>query len=871
MLSAPVSFAEWNPTPLEITVQEHIFYLFDGTEVEIPVSVSGRPCRAYLWINTRLADADKPVNLTNGYLGWHYVNGIDTTVYISRAYDFPICDNRHIIWDGTGSENTSKEYMGTNEPSEKVRRGSYDYYVFGYDDTNPRERVCDYIPISFYWNPQYTRIGEWHDDGTPRANPYLWGNVPNMYDRLHGVKSAFGNYVTGPEEGWDSWGPPTWTAFKFPIGSDPNDMDALETTFMPGFSVDEFDVSPIVFDPNDEEIFYALHDNLSQNQSAMFKWKWVSGGEAFYRDDWGGYDDLPLETAPGPGMDEKRSAVSTDGEYIYMVSPGNNSETKRDKFYVISFDGEEVSRRNRLMLDPFHSPGSSNPNGAVNRMFAAIDRPGQAVMGGEQHCLTMMVNTTRIADGDDSYIKWMNGNGDFFLDNNWDPDQIDPAALWECNTGDGNSPNGPIRNEPWFDRNGVTVQHADFLGIMSFVVYTQDGSGVAYCRFGDETVSMAAVPDSRTSSSQRCDNGSLYDGIYLGEFVTYQTGYGPGKQSVNWIASDSAHGVIDGCCVDFFTHSVSAPLKPEGPTNCKENVRYSYNILDRNCWYGHNAEYLYTWNDEEPLPWTTSASCFRRFETPGTHTLKVMSRCSEDNTLVSRYSETLEVFVDSYYTPKVSNTGNSMTMLITRDNIPLVNSNPIKFGDVIGVFTPRGTCAGDGVWEGEDLLITVWGDDPNGQGISGFQENEPLTIRLWDSSISEDYTAEATFTFGNDTFRSGTTAEIESLAADYICSRVESDAPAEFTLSQNAPNPFNPSTTIEYVIPGGETAAASLKIYDMRGTLVRTLLNETSNPGMHSIVWDGADDSGNAVSSGIYIYTLTAGTFRQSQKMTLVR
>ncbi len=78
------------PTPLEISVQDHIAYDFDGTEVDIPVNVAGKPARAWLWINTRLDDEDKPSDLRNGHRGWHYVDGIDTTVYISRAKEFTI-------------------------------------------------------------------------------------------------------------------------------------------------------------------------------------------------------------------------------------------------------------------------------------------------------------------------------------------------------------------------------------------------------------------------------------------------------------------------------------------------------------------------------------------------------------------------------------------------------------------------------------------------------------------------------------------------------------------------------------------------------------------------------------------------------------
>jgi hypothetical protein len=185
MLFATVSYAAWTPTPLEISVQDEVFYAFDGSTVDIPIDVAGKPAKAWLVINTMLADDDKPVELRNGHRGWHYVNGIDTTVYISGAKEFTISTDQKFTWDGIGTENMSLDYMGNIEPTDPVEAGKYSYYVFAYDNKNPRERVCNFICISFYWHPQYTRVGEWMDDGTPRANPYLWGNVGAVAQDLH--------------------------------------------------------------------------------------------------------------------------------------------------------------------------------------------------------------------------------------------------------------------------------------------------------------------------------------------------------------------------------------------------------------------------------------------------------------------------------------------------------------------------------------------------------------------------------------------------------------------------------------------------------------------------------------------------------------
>jgi hypothetical protein len=90
-----------------------------------------------------------------------------------------------------------------------------------------------------------------------------------------------------------------------------------------------------------------------------------------------------------------------------------------------------------------------------------------------------------------------------------------------------------------------------------------------------------------------------------------------------------------------------------------------------------------------------------------------------------------------------------------------------------------------------------------------------------------------------------------------------------YTLRQNYPNPFNPNTTISYQIPVAEKV--SLKVYDMLGREVRTLVNGDVDAGSHTAVWDGTNNSGVKVASGVYIYKLQAGKHQLNKKMTLMR
>jgi hypothetical protein len=87
--------------------------------------------------------------------------------------------------------------------------------------------------------------------------------------------------------------------------------------------------------------------------------------------------------------------------------------------------------------------------------------------------------------------------------------------------------------------------------------------------------------------------------------------------------------------------------------------------------------------------------------------------------------------------------------------------------------------------------------------------------------------------------------------------------------ARNYPNPFNPSTKIEFTLP--RAGQVELKIYNVRGELVKTLLNENMDATTHSVIWDGRNSTGQSVSSGVYFYSLKAGSYEKMEKMTLVK
>ena len=93
--------------------------------------------------------------------------------------------------------------------------------------------------------------------------------------------------------------------------------------------------------------------------------------------------------------------------------------------------------------------------------------------------------------------------------------------------------------------------------------------------------------------------------------------------------------------------------------------------------------------------------------------------------------------------------------------------------------------------------------------------------------------------------------------------------PENFSLNQNYPNPFNPSTVIKFGLH--EESFVTLKIYNMLGQEVKVLFSGNKNAGYYNIQWNGDDNFGNTVSSGTYIYRITAGYNVVNRKMILLK
>jgi len=99
--------------------------------------------------------------------------------------------------------------------------------------------------------------------------------------------------------------------------------------------------------------------------------------------------------------------------------------------------------------------------------------------------------------------------------------------------------------------------------------------------------------------------------------------------------------------------------------------------------------------------------------------------------------------------------------------------------------------------------------------------------------------------------------------------RIAAEVPKAYRLAQNCPNPFNPETVIRYDLP--EAGSVRLTVYALTGQVVRRLVDGDRSAGRYSVVWDGRDEDGRDVASGVYLYRMVAGEYRGARKLVLVR
>jgi len=489
LLTATWSLAdEWNPIPLEFGVEDYLMYNFDGSALNIPVTVTGKP--AAIWLVIMTHDKGSEIShVSNGHMNWHYVNKIDTTVFISSRMSKEV-----------GS--TTVTWNGKNSDGDNVEAGTYEYYIWGFDDKTARELASCNTMVTHEFQVTLSKLWCYDPDHMPLANPVFFGNPP-----------------------WYVQYDPCGMVYRWTLGHDPEDPEGREETKcpiyvtgadgnLPGF----LQIGMPGFDKDDWNMFYQPCRDCDAALSTILKWQYVPDGEAVLQNDWGGWDsDLVFENpgaaaSPSPWVAEQ--AVVSDFNYMYVNCSSGTNDINWNYIYCIDFDGELVFAKN---MDDWYMPDDPYPgNGNPEHIDWSIKTPYRLVFLGDC-CMIDCIDITNIledVDDDEEMLLYRNGNGDFFQDCGFAPD-ADPA--WFCReyssmmseTGEAQGRKVNIQ----LDSNEFTLQGIAQYGLACFCVGTPDGTGIGYMNFADETVGDQTI---RKGAGVVCDNGTKFDGYYLG-------------------------------------------------------------------------------------------------------------------------------------------------------------------------------------------------------------------------------------------------------------------------------------------------------------------------------------------------------------------
>ncbi|MCK4223612.1 MAG: T9SS type A sorting domain-containing protein [candidate division Zixibacteria bacterium] len=219
-------------------------------------------------------------------------------------------------------------------------------------------------------------------------------------------------------------------------------------------------------------------------------------------------------------------------------------------------------------------------------------------------------------------------------------------------------------------------------------------------------------------------------------------------------------------------------------------------------------------------------------------------------------------FANATHFGYLGKTGESYSIVISS-----IQGFEIGSGDEIGVFTAQGLCVGAAGWQGERMGLAAWQDDPQTEEIDGYRPGENIVFKLWDKSENREIDLTADYTRGKGTFGNESYAMVNLKAVGSVSSTP--NLPMNLSLSQNYPNPFNPDCEIRYALP--KDAEVTLSVYNVLGQKIKTLVDEFQAAGHKTVHWDGTDEDGNKVASGIYFYRIKAGDFTEAKKMILMK
>ena len=373
MLAAFVSTAfgsPFSPNVLRFSAPQNIQYEFDGNNLDIPVTVTGSPVNALFLVFTK-DKAESIIEVTNGYLGWHYVNKIDTCLYVSGVSSFDIGSNV-IHWDGKDADGSL------------VTAGEYTYYLWGYDGVSQKTLVSNYIKMDHSTHSTFVT----HDEnGVAKAQPIFYKANGTM---------------------------------KLVIGSDPMDSLLIETTSSVGNR-------QFLLNPSDHSTFFA--HTLIPERGMVSKYSWVPNGESSLVTDWGTDDGISYFHS-GDTLTKGGGMAIVDDKIIVGLYDRDYLDGNTVLCYLDPEDGELIDTID--LTDRWFSledrEAGAQSGGGPGQVFA---KNKMVFLSTFNACYREMIDPS--IEDTDEFVVWGNGNGDYTGDHNFEETSSKPWTCFDFN------------------------------------------------------------------------------------------------------------------------------------------------------------------------------------------------------------------------------------------------------------------------------------------------------------------------------------------------------------------------------------------------------------------------------------------------------
>ncbi|MCE5248684.1 T9SS type A sorting domain-containing protein [bacterium] len=476
--------ANFSPTLLKLSAAQTVKYDFDGSKLDIPIQISGRPANLiFLVFSKGQAESIKPVR--NGHLGWHYVNKIDTCIFVSQPKIMDVGSNI-VSWDGK------------NTDGKAVPRSEYTYYMWAYDNLTSKIAVSR----SLSFKRPNAIIVTMDEKNNPLSNPLI----------VTGGTSHKGNDTRDKR-----------THYKWMIGGDPDDAALMETTAVMAFG----DKGTIAFLPSDHDYWF----KSSQRPSGVVeigKYKWVPNGDSEIQTAWG---DNGYFTYAEPVFctEYHNDLVIIEGHNdILSVNSVFNAANVSELVYCDMTDGTETTRVDMSDWWVRVDDGEAGAQSCGGPLYFGLGPNGMLAMGAHTNCMNQAIDPYRNGEAGgeiNDLTLWVNQNGDYVGDHNFNEDANLPWVCFDYNV-------APYKYNITLDANGFSIFPSYDLGAVSFGLFAPDGTGIGYFAYAGETAALKY-------GNHYVDYNSPYDGIY-----TDNNSSETDKSGFFYVGHDSIKGII---------------------------------------------------------------------------------------------------------------------------------------------------------------------------------------------------------------------------------------------------------------------------------------------------------------------------------------